>query len=345
MLSPSVHKRAYARSDVEPDRSSALFVDQKLPAAATDVFSSKRPPPLPGCFTALATPFENDRIARKAFADFVAWQIEQGAGGLVVCSATGEAATLTAQERALLIEIAVETAARRVPIVAATGTNCTRETIALTRAAQAAGAAAALVVTPYYNKPSQEGLYRHFSEIARSVDLPLIIETDPWRTGVDVCPATLARLAEIPSIVASEDAVGGHAGLAGKPFLRRREFLRLSGDDDSYVLFRMAGGQGSISVVANVVPKLWAEMNRACDLEDWGRAAAIERRLLPLLRALRLEPNPGPIKYALSFLRPWFSPKMRLPLAPVSYDTASMIVAALEGLDLIHKPARSPGLG
>ncbi len=337
MLSPSVHKRAYAsRSNVEPDRSSsALFVGQELPAATTDVLSSKRPPLL-GWFTALATPFQDDRIEQKAFVNFVAWQIEQGAGGLVVCSATGEAATLTPRERTLLIEIAVETAAGRVPIVAATGTNCTRETIALTEAAQAAGAAAALVVTPCHNKPSQEALYRHFWEIARSVDLPLIIEIDPSHTGVDVCPATLARLAEIPSIVASEDAVGGHAGLAGKSFLRRREFVQLSGDDDSCVLFRMAGGHGSISVAANAVPRLWAEMNRACDLGDWGRAAAIERRLLPLLRALRLEPNPGPIKYALSFLRPWFSPKMRLSLAPVSYDTASMIVDALKGLDLIH---------
>jgi 4-hydroxy-tetrahydrodipicolinate synthase len=335
MLSPSVHKRAYARIDAEPIRSTALSVDRKLPAATTDVFSSKRQSLLPGWFTALATPFERDSIAQKTFANFVAWQIGQGARGLVVCSATGEAATLTPQERALLIEIAVETAARRVPIVAATGTNCTSETIALTQAAQAAGAAAALIVTPYYNKPSQEGLYRHYSEIARSVDLPLIIEIDPSHTGIDVCPETLARLADIPNIIASADAVGAQAGLADRPFLKRRDFMQLSGDDDSCVLFRLAGGNGSISIAANAVPNLWAEMHRACDWGDWGRAAEIERRLLPLLRAVRSEPSPGTIKYALSFLRPWFSPATRLPLAPVSSDTATAIVEALKGLDLI----------
>ena len=200
MLSPSVHKRAYALDNVEPSRFSAFSVGHTLPVAVTDAFSSERPPMLPGWFTALATPFEKDKIAQKAFANFVAWQIEQGARGLVVCSSTGEAATLTPRERALLIEIAVETAARRVPIVAATGTNCTREIIALTQAAQAAGAAAALVVTPYYNKPSQEGLYRHYSEIARSFDLPLgtpestFTQTPlPAKTRLAVTPALPAR--------------------------------------------------------------------------------------------------------------------------------------------------------
>ncbi len=330
-----IQKRAYAQNDVEPDRSSVLFVGDKLPAETTDAFWSERPPLLPRWFMALATPFENGRVAQKAFSNFVAWQIDQGARGLVVCSATGEAATLTPQERASLIEIAVETAAGRVPIVAATGADCTRETIALTQAAQATGAAAALMVTPYYNNPSQERLYRHYWEIARSVDLPLIVGIDPPPSGVDLWPETLARLTEIPSIIASEDAVGCHAGSAAKSFLRRRDFYQLSGNDDSYVLFRMAGGHGSVSVVANAVPKPWAEMHRACDLGDWGRAAAIERRLLPLLRALRLEPDPGPIKYALSFLRSWFSPNMRLPLTPVSYDTATAIAEALKGLQLI----------
>lgn len=191
-------------------------------------------------------------------------------------------------------------------------------------------------MTPYCNNPSQERLYRHYWEIARSVDLPLIIEIEPPPSGVDLCPETLARLAEIPSIIATEDTVGGHPGLAAKSFLGRRDFFQLSGNDDSCVLFRMAGGHGSISGVANAVPRPWSEMHRACDVGDWGRAAAIERRLLPLLRALRLEPNPGPIKYALSFLHPWFSPNMRLPVTPVSYDTATAIVEALKGLELIY---------
>ena len=297
--------------------------------------SSERTALFHGSLTALATPFENDRVAEKAFANFIAWQIEQGTQGLVVCSATGEAATLTPQERHCLIQIAVETAAGCIPIIAATGTNCTRESISLTQAAEAAGATAALVTTPYYNKPNQDGIYRHYYEIARSVDLPLIVENDPSRTGVDIRPETLMRLAEIPNIIGVEDATGDLARLADKWLSMRTDFIQLSGDDNSSVLFRMAGGHGSVSVIANVVPKLWAEMQQASSSGDWGRATTIQMRMLPLLRALRLEASPGPIKYALCFLRPWFSPNMRLPLVPVSYETADAIVAALAELGLI----------
>jgi 4-hydroxy-tetrahydrodipicolinate synthase len=191
-------------------------------------------------------------------------------------------------------------------------------------------------VAPYYDKPSQGGRYRHYCEIARSVEFPIIVENDPSRNGVDILPETLARLTEIPNIVGVESATGDLSRPAGAAHSMRQDFVQLSGDDNTCVLFRMAGADGSVSVVANAVPKLWAEMQQASASGDWGRAMAIRVRLQPLLSALRLETNPGPIKYALTFLRPWFSPKTRLPLVPVSYDTGNAIVAALQGLDLIE---------
>jgi 4-hydroxy-tetrahydrodipicolinate synthase len=297
--------------------------------------SSKRTQIFAGSLTALATPFDNDDIAEKAFADLVAWQIEQGSEGLVVGGVTGEAPTLSPGERRRLIEIAVETAPRRVPIVAATGTNCTRETIALTRAAEAAGATAALIVTPYYNKPNQEGLYRHFREIANSVGIPLILENDPSRTCVEIRPETLAKLAEIPNIVGIEDVTCDLSRFSVHSLASAPNFIRWSGDDSASLLFRMAGGSSSVSVVANVVPRLWADMGRACEAGDWSRAKSIQTRLKPLVAALQLETNPGPVKYVLSLAHPWFSPAMRLPLVAVSQQTARAINSALKELKVL----------
>ena len=297
--------------------------------------ASKRNRIFPGSLTALATPFENDDIAEKAFADLVAWQIEQGSEGLVVCGVTGEAPTLSPREQLRLIEIAVETASRRVPIVAATGTNCTRETIALTRAAEAAGATAALIVTPYYNKPNQEGLYRHYSEIAKAVGIPLVLENDPSRTCVEVRPETLAKLSEIPNIVGIEDVNCDLSRFSVHSLSSAPNFIRWSGDNSSSLLFRMAGGSSSVSVVANVVPRLWADMRQASYAGDWSRARSIQTRLKPLVAALQLETNPAPVKYALSLARPWFSPTVRLPLASVSRETACAIASALKQLKLI----------
>jgi len=297
--------------------------------------SSKRTQIFPGSLTTLATPFENDDIAEKAFADLVAWQIEQGSEGLVVCGVTGEASTLSSREQRRLIEIAVETASRRVPIVAATGTNCTRETIELTQAAEAAGATAALIVTPYYNKPNQEGLYRHYREIAKAVGIPLILENDPSRTCVEIRPETLAKLAATPNIVGIEDVTCDLSRFSVHSLSSAPNFIRWSGDDSASLLFRMAGGSGSVSVVANVVPRLWAEMQRACDAGDWSGARSIQTRLKPLVAALQLETNPGPVKYALSLAHPWFSPTMRLPLVAVSRQTASAIDSALKELKLV----------
>jgi 4-hydroxy-tetrahydrodipicolinate synthase len=297
--------------------------------------SSKRTQIFPGSLTTLATPFENDDIAEKAFADLVAWQIAQGGEGLVVCGVTGEAPTLSPREQRRLIQIAVETASRRVPIVAATGTNCTRETIALTQAAEAAGATAALIVTPYYNKPNQEGLYRHYREIAKAVGIPLILENDPSRTCVEIRPETLAKLAATPNIVGIEDVTCDLSRFSVHSLSSAPNFIRLSGDDSASLLFRMAGGTCSVSVVANIVPRLWADMQQACAVGDWNRAKSIQARLKPLVAALQLETNPGPVKYALSLAHPWFSPKMRLPLVAVSQQTARAIDSALRELKIV----------
>jgi 4-hydroxy-tetrahydrodipicolinate synthase len=285
-----------------------------------------------GAFVALVTPFEGDRISKRAFADFVAWQIDEGARGLVTGGAMGEAATLSPRERIALVEIAVATASGRAPVIAATGTNCTAETIELTRGAQTAGAAAALIVAPYYSRPSQEGLFRHYCAIASAVSLPLLIENDPARTAVDISPQTFARLAEIPNIVGVADW-SAEARYPRRPGLPA-DFVTLSCEDSTIAPFRMAGGRGALSIVANLAPRLTAELHRAADAADWPRAAALPRDLRPLLIALRLEDGPGALKYGLSLLRPGFSPHMRLPLVPIRYETASAIVAALTELNL-----------
>lgn len=287
-----------------------------------------------GSLTALVTPFAPGarQLDERAFARFVDWQIEEGTEGLVVAGTTGEAPTLTATEHDRLLRVAVEVAAGRVPVVAGTGTNCTRSSIELTRSAQAAGADAALLVTPYYNKPMQEGLYRHFAAIAGSVDLPLILYNVPCRTGVDLAPDTLARLAAIPSIVGIKDATGD----LGRPMATARAagagFLQLSGHDATAAGFNLAGGRGCISVVANVAPRLCADLQRACRDGDFRTAAAIQARLAPLVSALERETNPGPIKLALSLLRPDVSAGLRLPLAAPAPVTAAVVAEALEAL-------------
>ena len=296
------------------------------PASSGDLFPHN-PQWIGGGFTALVTPFERDRIAKKAFADFIAWQIDEGARGLVTGGAIGEASTLSPRERVKLVEIAVETAAGRVPVIAATGTHCTAETIELTRAAQDAGATAALVVAPYYSRPGQEGLFRHFCAIAGAVSLPLLIENDPARTAIDILPKTLARLAEIPNIVGVADWSDG-SFRPDAPALPD-QFIRLSCDE-------FAAAPRRISILANLAPRLVAEWRRAADAADRPRADVLRRQIEPLSRALRLEEGPGPIKYALSQLRPGFTPQMRLPLVAIRYETASAVVAALTEADLLR---------
>ncbi len=287
-----------------------------------------------GCvsFTAAPTPFVDDNLAEETFARYVGWQIDQGCGGLVVCGATGEGATLSRAERIRLIEIAVETASSRAAVIATTGTNCTRESITLTEAAQKSGASAALLLTPYYNKPGQHGLFCHFREIARAVDLPLIIEIDPARAAINVECETLARLAEVPNIVAIAHADGGLARLRKLRPSAQASFAHLCGTDDDYAEFCLAGGSGWISNAANIVPAVWSALQRAIDARRWDRAMLTHMALQPLIFALQMESGPAPLKYALSLLHPWFSPQVRLPLTPVASETATAIREALAGL-------------
>ena len=306
------------------------------PRRAPFAWPRKAIAPSLGCenvsLTALPTPFTQGKVDEHAFVRFVDWQIENGRQGLVVGGAIGEGTALPLAERLRLIEIAIETSAKRVPIIAVTGTNCTQESVELTRAAEEAGANAALLVAPYYNRPNQEGAHALFCQIARSVELPLILETDPGRTGIDIHAETLARLAKIPNIIGIEEAEGGPFRVLPRSIECRPDFLSLTGDDAGCVDFRMAGGRGSISILANLVPATWTALQRAVEEKNWERAKFISERLRPLSSALRLETNPAPLKYALSLLHSWFDPEVRLPLTPITEVTAQAIREALARL-------------
>jgi 4-hydroxy-tetrahydrodipicolinate synthase len=280
--------------------------------------------------TAAPTPFAGDDVAEAAFATYIDWQIEQGCRGFVVCGEAGEGPCLSSIERSRLTRIAVDVASGRAAVIAATGTNCTRESIALTEEAQKAGADAAILVTPYYNKPGPRGLLQHFEEIARAVDLPLVIEVDPSRAAIDVAGETFLELAKLPNVVAIAHADGGLTRMRREPSPSR--IAHVCELDQDFVTFQLAGGSGSISKVANVVPALWSTLCRETAMRRWDRAMAIQRALGPLISALSMEPGPAPIKYALSFLHPWFSAQLRLPLTPVACETGVAIREALARL-------------
>jgi 4-hydroxy-tetrahydrodipicolinate synthase len=250
---------------------------------------------------ALITPMRTDgSVDEKAFRDLVEWQIAEGTDGLIPCGTTGESPTLSHAEHMRVVELCIEAAKGRVPVIAGTGSNSTQEAIELTRHAKQVGADAALVVTPYYNKPTQEGLYLHFMAIAEAVDLPIVIYNIPPRSVIDMSVETMARLARHRNIVGVKDAT---ANLA-RPLHTRRacgeDFWQLSGEDHTAVAFLGAGGHGCISVTANVAPRLCAEMHRAWRDGRIGEAIAIQDRLLPLHDALFCETSPGPVKYAAS---------------------------------------------
>jgi len=284
--------------------------------------------------TALITPFRDGRLDEAAFRAFIDWQIAEGAEGLVPCGTTGESATLSHAEHMRAIEICLEATARRVPVIAGTGSNSTEEAIMLTRHAEKAGADAALLITPYYNKPTQEGLYQHFKAVHDATRLPLILYNVPSRTAVDMSVATLARLAELPRIAGVKDAT---ADLARPLRLRRlvkREFSQLSGEDATVVPFLAHGGVGCISVTANVAPRLCAELHRAWRAGDAKKALALNETLLPLHDAMFVETNPIPVKYAVSLLGRC-SGEIRLPLTPPSEAARKVIEGALREAGLI----------
>lgn len=294
---------------------------------------------LQGSMTALATPFTPDGLDQETFEHFVEWQIAEGTNGLVPCGTTGEAPTLTAGERHRLIRVCVECASGTVPVIAGTGTNCTATTIEQTRAAKAAGADAALVVTPYYSRPSQEGLHRHYAAVACAVDIPIVIYNVPRRTGVDIHFSTLEQLAKIPNIVGIKDASGDVDRPRVVSQVAGPRFVQFCGDDASAVTFNVAGGRGCISVAANVVPSICRDMQHACRTKAWGEARDIQHRLKGLIEALSRESNPGPVKHALSLLHPGFCREPRLPLVGVVPSTADEVRDALSELGLMSDEA------
>jgi 4-hydroxy-tetrahydrodipicolinate synthase len=289
-----------------------------------------------GSLTALITPMQADGpIDEAAYRRLVEWQIAEGTEGLVPCGTTGESPTLSHDEHKRVIEICVAAARGRVPVIAGTGSNSTAEAIELTRHAKAAGADAALVVTPYYNRPTQEGLYLHFLAIAEAVDLPLIIYNIPPRSVVDMTPETMGRLARHKNIVGVKDAT---ANLA-RPLAQRREcgrdFSQLSGEDHTALAFLGAGGHGCISVTSNIAPRACAEMHRAWREGRVAEAIAIQDRLAPVHDALFSETSPGPVKHAASLLG-FGTAHCRLPLAPIAAATAERVEGAMRAAGLLN---------
>ncbi len=289
-----------------------------------------------GSLVALITPMTADgALDEAAFGRLVEWQIGEGTAGIVPVGTTGESPTLNHAEHKRVVELAVEVSAGRVPVIAGAGSNSTAEAIELARHAKEAGADAALIVTPYYNKPTQEGMYLHYSAIADAVDLPIIIYNIPPRSVVDMSVETMARLARHRNIVGVKDAT---ANLA-RPLHTRRacgpEFTQLSGEDHTRLAFLAAGGHGCISVTANVAPRLCADMHRAWDEGEIDRAMAIQDRLLDLHDALFVETSPGPVKYAASLLGHGTA-HCRLPLAPVAAPTQDLVRGAMQRAGLLN---------
>jgi 4-hydroxy-tetrahydrodipicolinate synthase len=270
-----------------------------------------------GTFTALVTPFRNDEVDVEALENMVEFQIQHGVSGLVPCGTTGETPAMSEEEDRIVVETVVRVANGRVPVVAGTGSNSTDMAIKYTRMAQEVGADGSLQVAPYYNKPTQEGLFRHFATIAESTDLPLILYNIPGRTSVTISAETMARLAEIPNIVGVKDSTLSMNMISDVISLCGEEFGVLSGDDPMTLPLISLGGVGVISVASNVAPGAVSDMVKALLEGDWERGRELHYELLPLFRALFIETNPIPVKTAASLLG-LCSDEMRLPLIPMS---------------------------
>jgi 4-hydroxy-tetrahydrodipicolinate synthase len=282
-----------------------------------------------GTFTALVTPFRNGEVDVEALEGMVEFQIEHGVSGLVPCGTTGETPAMSEEEDRLVVETVVRVASGRVPVVAGTGSNSTDMAIKYTKMAQEAGADGSLQVAPYYNKPTQEGLYRHFAAIAESTELPLILYNIPGRTSVTISAETMARLAEIPNIVGVKDSTLSMNMISDVISLCGEEFDVLSGDDPMTLPLISLGGVGVISVASNVAPGAVSDMVRALLADDWERGRELHYELLPLFRALFVETNPIPVKTAASLLG-LCSDEMRLPLIPMSGENLRLLQETMD---------------
>jgi len=288
-----------------------------------------------GSITALVTPFADGAVDEKALRAHINWQIENGTHGLVPVGTTGESPTLSHEEHNRVIEICVEETKGRVPVVAGAGSNSTAEAIAFAKHAEKVGADAVLIVTPYYNKPTQEGLYHHFKAINDAIGIPIIIYNIPGRSVIDMSVATMARLYELKNIVGVKDATANIARVSLQRQAMGPDFIQLSGEDATALGFMAHGGHGCISVTANVAPALCSQMQEACLRGDYASALKVQDRLMPLHEAMFIETNPSPAKYALSVLG-LMGDTVRLPLLPVSEGSKQVIRSAMTHAGLVN---------
>ncbi len=289
-----------------------------------------------GSFPALITPMKNGEVDEPAFRKFVQWQITEGSHGLVPVGTTGESPTLSPQEHKRVIEICIAEADGRVPVIAGTGSNSTAEAIDYTVHAKEAGADAALIVVPYYNRPTQDGIYAHFKAIADAVDIPIFVYNVPGRTVANISVETLARLAaDCPNIIGTKDASADLTRPSRQRLMSGTDFIQLSGEDGTALGFNAHGGTGCISVTANVAPRLCAEFQEATLRGDYAEALKLQDRLMPLHHAMFVESSPGPVKYAASLIG-LCEPEARLPLVPVIDSTRKAVREAMIHAGLLN---------
>jgi 4-hydroxy-tetrahydrodipicolinate synthase len=288
-----------------------------------------------GSFTALVTPFSNGSLDERSFRSIVDWQIDEGTNGLVPVGTTGESPTLSHEEHRQVVEWCIEQAKGRVPVIAGSGSNSTKEAIELSQHAEQAGADAVLVVTPYYNKPTQEGLYQHFKAINDAIGIPIIIYNIPIRSVIDMSVETMARLFELKNIAGVKDATANVVRVSQQRAAMGEGFNQLSGEDATALGFNAHGGHGCISVTSNVAPRLCAEFQGACLRGDYRAALKLHDKLMPLHTALFVETSPAPIKYALSVLGKC-AETLRLPMVPVSEKTRTTVREAMVHAGLIN---------
>ncbi len=286
-----------------------------------------------GSIVALVTPFSKGKVDEKKLRELVEFHIENGTSGIVPCGTTGESATLSMEEHEEVIEITIDAVRKRIAVIAGTGSNSTAEAIRLTKHAEKAGADAALLLSPYYNKPTQKGLYLHFKAVAEAVKIPLILYNIQSRTAVNIEPETFEKLAQIKNIVGVKEASGSLEQMSRIKFLCGENFGLISGDDALTLPLLAIGGTGVISVVANIVPKDVAEMVAAFKKGDLKRAQDLHYRLLPLIKAMFIETNPIPVKTAMGLLG-MIDPELRLPLCLMSEDNLAKLMNALKAYGL-----------
>jgi len=287
-----------------------------------------------GSIPALITPFVDGALDEKGFQAFCDWQIAEGSNGLVPCGTTGESPTLSHDEHKRVVELCIEAANGRVPVIAGAGSNNTAAAIELSQHAEKAGADAVLIVTPYYNKPTQAGLYAHYKAIHDSINLPIIIYNIPGRSVVNMSIETMNELGQLPNIVGVKDATSNLERVSATRMLMGSDFCQLSGEDSIALALRAHGGHGCISVTANIAPRLCAEMQAACTAGDYSRALEIQDQLLPVHIALFAETSPGPVKHGASLLGK-SSPDMRLPMVEINDSTKERVEIAMKSAGLL----------